>query len=149
MPSTITITEPAANGSLLPLSSPASQSDVIERNGSAVTITSYLPLTTTVYAQDSVCNLSLTVPVTTWSNFTTTIYTNNVTDVNGLEATISGTRYTTIYQPDVTITLSGSTVTACAYDDFDDDDDDGPAFKRDAISLDQVGSVEDKTRMQG
>jgi hypothetical protein len=52
---------------------------------------------------------------------------SNVSSTYGSEATISGTRFTTIYEPDVTLTLSGSTVTACAYDDpgDDDDDDDG------------------------
>lgn len=79
--------------------------------------------TTTIYTHDSVCNLSSTRPVTACNNFTTTIYAGNASDTYGFEATISGTRYTTIYEPDVTVTLSGSTVTACAYDDFDNDDD--------------------------
>jgi hypothetical protein len=82
--------------------------------------------TTTIYTQDTTCNLNSKDPVTAWNNFTTTIYANNVSNTPGFEATISGTRFTTIYEPDVTVTLSGSTVTACAYDDpGDDDDDDG------------------------
>lgn len=86
--------------------------------------------TTTIYTQNSVCDVNSTGPVTAWNNFTTTIYTGeNASTAYDFEATISGTRYTTIYEPDVTVTLSGSTVTACAYDDFDDDNDgnsDGP-----------------------
>jgi len=97
------------------------------------TSTSILPgvsqenFTTTIYTQDSVCNLNSTAPITAWNNFTTTIYTGgNASTAYDFEATISGTRYTTIYEPDVTVTLSGSTVTACAYDDFDDDGDGDP-----------------------
>jgi len=71
--------------------------------------------------------LNSTAPITAWNNFTTTIYTGgNASTAYDFEATISGTRYTTIYEPDVTVTLSGSTVTACAYDDFDDDGDGDP-----------------------
>jgi hypothetical protein len=81
--------------------------------------------TTTIYTQNAICNLNSTSQVTAWNNFTTTIYTDNASNTYDFAATISRTRYTTIYEPDITVTLSGTTVTACAYDDFGDDDNDG------------------------